>query len=53
VFVINLRRFEYGNLPGKPETLAIAESLMRATDGTFIEHLPDVFRHVAEADLDE
>jgi len=53
VFVINLRHFKYGNLPGRPETQAIAESLMRATDGTFIEHLPNVYRHVAESDLDE
>ena len=53
VFLIHLRRFQYGNLPGRPETRAIAESLMRATDGTFIEHLSDVFRHVAESGLDE
>ena len=53
IFVINLRRFHYGNLPGRPETQAIAESLKRATDGTFVEHLRDVFQHVADADLDE
>jgi hypothetical protein len=53
VFFINLRRFKYGNLPGKPETQAIAESMMRATDGTFAAHLPDVLRRVAESDLDE
>ena len=53
VFLINLRRFQYGNLPGRPESQAIAESLMRATDGTFIEHLPDIFQHVVDAELDE
>ena len=53
IIFINLRRFQYGNLPGKPETRAIVESLMRATDGTFIEHLPEVFQHVAEAALGE
>jgi hypothetical protein len=53
VIFINLRRFQYGQLPGKPETQAIVESLMRATDGTFIEQLPGVLRHVADADLDE
>jgi hypothetical protein len=53
VFFINLRRFKYGSLPGRPETQAATESLMRATDGTFIEHLPEVLIHVAEADLDE
>lgn len=52
VFVINLRRFKYGSLPGRPETQAIVESLMRATDGTFIEQLPSVLQHVAEAELD-
>jgi len=51
VIFINLRRFQYGRLPGRPETRACVESLMRATDGTFIDHLPDVLRHVAEADL--
>jgi len=53
VFVINLRCFRYGHLPGKPETRAIAESMMRATDGTFIEHLPGVFKHLAESSLGE
>ena len=53
VFFINLRRFKYGNLPGKPETQAIVESLMRATDGTFIDHLPSILKHVAESDLNE
>jgi len=53
VFLINLRRFKYGNLPGRPETRAIVESMMRATDGTFIEHLPEIFTHVAQADFGE
>ncbi|MCL2118834.1 MAG: Rpn family recombination-promoting nuclease/putative transposase [Planctomycetaceae bacterium] len=53
VIFINLRRFKYGNLPGKPETQAIIESLLRATDGTFIDHLPNVLRHVAESNLNE
>ena len=53
IIFINLRRFKYGNLPGKPETRAIVESLMRATDGTFCDHLPSVFQHVAESELGE
>ena len=53
VFFINLRHFKYGNLPGRPETRAAVESLLRATDGTFAEHLPSVLAHVAESDLDE
>ena len=53
LFFINLRRYQYGCLPGRPETQAVVESLMRATDGTFIEHLSDILKHVAEADLNE
>ena len=53
VIFINLRRLKYGHLPGKPETQAIIESLLRATDGTFIDHLPNVLQHVAESDLNE
>jgi hypothetical protein len=53
VIFINLRRFRYGHLPGKPETQAFVESLMRATDGTFIDHLPGVLKHVAEAGINE
>ena len=53
VFFINLRHFKYDNLPGKPETQAIVESMMRTTDGTFVAHLQGVLQHVAESDLDE
>ena len=53
IFFINLRRLKYGHLPGKPETQAFVESLMRATDGTFVEQLPGVLQHVAEAGLNE
>jgi len=53
IIFINLRRFKYGQLPGKPETQAMVESLMRATDGTFIDHLPNVLQHVAESDLNK
>ena len=53
VIFINLRRFKYGHLPGKPETQAFVESLMRATDGTFVDHLPSVLKHVADAGLNE
>ena len=53
VIFINLRRLKYGHLPGKPETRAFIESLLRATDGTFIDHLPNVLRHVAESNLNE
>jgi hypothetical protein len=53
IVFINLRRFKYGQLPGRPETQAIVESLMRATDGTFIDHLPSVLKHVTDSDLNE
>jgi hypothetical protein len=51
IIVINMKRFRYGNLPGKPETQAIAESLKRATDGTFGDHICDVLQHVKTANL--
>jgi len=53
IVFINLRRFKYGHLPGRPETQAFVESLMRATDGTFINHLPSVLKHVTDSDLNE
>lgn len=52
VLVINLRKFQYGNLPGRPITRAFVESLMRATDGTIGTHLDSIFRHIREADLE-
>ena len=52
VLVINLRRFQYGQLPGRPLTRAFVESLMRATDGTFAMELDSVFRHIYDAGLD-
>ena len=53
VLVINLRRFQYGKLPGRPVTQAFVESLKRATDGTFAEKLDSVFRHIRDADLEK
>jgi hypothetical protein len=51
VIVINMKRFNYNNLPGKPETQAIAESLKRATDGTFGTQLGSILERVKIADL--
>ncbi|MDR1270691.1 MAG: Rpn family recombination-promoting nuclease/putative transposase [Planctomycetaceae bacterium] len=51
IFIINLKRFRYDNLPGKPETQAIAESLKRATDGTFTSHLTGIFERIKAANL--
>jgi hypothetical protein len=53
IIFINLRHYDYDNLPGKPETQAIVESLKRATDGTFISSLPHVLKHISEGNLDE
>jgi len=53
VIFINLRRFKYGNLPGKPETRAIVESMMRTTDGTFVANLQRIMQQVAGSELDE
>ncbi|MDR0611815.1 MAG: Rpn family recombination-promoting nuclease/putative transposase, partial [Planctomycetaceae bacterium] len=51
VFVINMKQFQYGNLPGKPETQAIAESFKRATDGTFGNRLCRILERVKDANL--
>jgi hypothetical protein len=51
IFIINMKRFLYGKLPGKPETQAIAESFKRATDGTFGNNLSNILEHVKSADL--
>jgi len=51
MIIINLKRFNYGNLPGNPASQAIAESLKRAADGTFAEHLTHVLELVNAANL--
>ncbi|MDR0704004.1 MAG: Rpn family recombination-promoting nuclease/putative transposase [Planctomycetaceae bacterium] len=51
VFVINMKQFQYGNLPGKPETQAIVESFKRATDGTFGNRLCGILERVRDANL--
>jgi hypothetical protein len=53
VVVINLKRFNYNNLPGEPEIQAIAESFKRATDGTFGSHLSGILERVKSAELGE
>ncbi|MGL6225120.1 MAG: hypothetical protein ACRC10_00665 [Thermoguttaceae bacterium] len=52
VFVINLRKFDYGQLPGRPETRAVVKSLKRAKEGTFADHLEQVVGHLATVSLD-
>ncbi|MDR3197444.1 MAG: Rpn family recombination-promoting nuclease/putative transposase, partial [Planctomycetaceae bacterium] len=53
VIVINLKHFNYNNLPGKPETQAIAESFKRATDGTFAGHLSNILERIKSANLNK
>ncbi|MGL6225344.1 MAG: hypothetical protein ACRC10_01815, partial [Thermoguttaceae bacterium] len=52
VFVINLRKFDYGQLPGRPETRAVVESLKRAKEGTFADHLEQIVAHLGTVSLD-
>ncbi|MGL6226822.1 MAG: Rpn family recombination-promoting nuclease/putative transposase [Thermoguttaceae bacterium] len=52
VFVINLRKFDYGKLPGRPETRAVVESLKRAKEGTFADHLEQIVAHLGTVSKD-
>ena len=53
VIAINLNHFEYGNLPGSPETQAAIESLKRAKDGTFAENLAKIIKSLSSLPLDQ
>ncbi|MCL2304472.1 MAG: Rpn family recombination-promoting nuclease/putative transposase [Planctomycetaceae bacterium] len=53
LIVINLRKFNYNNLPGKPETQAVVETMKRAFDATLAEHLPGVLSRLKAAQLDD
>ena len=53
LLVINLRKFHYDSLPGKPETQAVVETMKRAFDGTLAEHLPDVLGRLAAIPIDD
>ena len=51
--VINLRRFHYGHLPGKPETQAVVETMKRAFDGTLAERLPEMLGRLGAMPIDD
>jgi len=51
--VINLKKFHYDSLPGKPETQAVVETMKRAFDGTLAERLPDVLGRLAAIPIDD
>ena len=53
VLFIRLNRFDKNNLPGRPETQAVVESMIRATDGTFVAGLESIFGHFAGLPLDD
>ena len=53
LIVINLRRFDYANLPGNPETQAVVETMKRAFDGTLAEHFPDVVGRLTAIPIDD
>ena len=53
VIAINLNHFEYGKLPGSPETQAAIESLKRAKDGTFAENLAKIIKSLSSLPLDQ
>ena len=53
LIIINLRRFGYGDLPGRPETQAVVETMKRAFDDTLAEHLPGVLGRLEAVPLDD
>ena len=49
---IRLNQFDKRHLPGKPETQAVVEAMIRATEGTFIAGLGSVIGHFRDSTLD-
>ena len=52
VLFIRLNQFDKKHLPGKPETQAVVEAMIRATEGTFIAGLGSVIGHFKDSTLD-
>jgi hypothetical protein len=52
VLFIRLHQFDKRHLPGKPETQAVVESMIRATEGTFLAGLGSVIGHFRDSTLD-
>ena len=52
VLFIRLNKFDKKHLPGKPETQAVVEAMIRATEGTFIAGLGSVIGHFMDSTLD-
>jgi hypothetical protein len=53
LFVVNLRRFDYDNLPGRPDTQAVVEAMKRSTDGTLAAHLGSVVGRMEALPIDD
>jgi hypothetical protein len=53
IIFINLRKFGYDEMPGKLSTQAIVQSMKRTTDGTFGDHLTEIFQLVCDSELEE
>ena len=53
LIVVNMKRFDYGNLPGRPETQSVAETMKRAFDGTLEEHFPNVLGRFSTIPIDD
>jgi hypothetical protein len=52
VLCIRLNQFDKRNLPGKPETQAVVEAMIRATEGTFVAGLESVIGRFRGSSLD-
>ena len=52
VLFIRLNQFDKKHLPGKPETQAVVEAMIRATEGTFVAGLGSVIGHFMDSTLD-
>jgi hypothetical protein len=53
VLFIRLNQFDKKHLPGRPETQAVVEAMIRATEGTFIAGLGSVIGHFRDSTLDD
>jgi hypothetical protein len=53
VLFIRLHQFDKQHLPGRPETQAVVEAMIRATEGTFVAGLESVLGHLMDSSLDD
>jgi len=53
VLFIRLNQFDKRHLRGKPETQAVVEAMIRATEGTFVAGLESVIGHFKGTSLDD